>query len=129
MPTAGRNAFLSVGGTDISTHCNDISVPEEIEADETTTFGTDAKTYIAGLADGSVSLSGVWDPAVDTVWAAVRQQNDQAFQYGPQGNTVSNPRRTGVMVGTNYETSQTPDGVVEFSMELQIDGGITFDTF
>jgi hypothetical protein len=130
MASSGRNSHLTIDGTDVSSYCNDISVPEEISADEITTFGTDAKKYLSGLADGSVSLSGPYDVAMDTVWAGIRQATDDpTFAYGPLGSTAAMPRRTGIILGTSYEVSASVDGPVEFSMELQVSGGVTFDAF
>ena len=45
--------------TDISTYVNNVDFPETADVSETTTFGADNKTYIAGLKDATISLSGL----------------------------------------------------------------------
>lgn len=51
------NAFISIGGTDVSTSVASVQI--EITADEveTTAFGSTGKTRVGGLLDASVSLS------------------------------------------------------------------------
>ncbi len=73
MPTFkhGKNAYFALDGTsgslvNISDTLNEISMPREVETAETTAFGQGDKTYISGLADATVSLSGMFDATVDT---------------------------------------------------------------
>ena len=61
--------------TDISAYCEEVSLSRSIETAETTTFGNDSKTYITGLTDATVSLSGKFDAvnasAVDSVLTGI----------------------------------------------------------
>jgi hypothetical protein len=48
-----------------------IGFPRSIETAETTTFGSSAKSYITGLTDATVSLSGKFDATADGTLAGV----------------------------------------------------------
>lgn len=51
----------------LSPYLNDLSLPEAIEPQETTTFSqAGVKTYIVGLKGWTLSFSGMYDPTVST---------------------------------------------------------------
>lgn len=142
MPTFkhGKNAYFSLDGTAgslvaISDTLNEISMPREIETAETTAFGQDDKTYITGLGDATISLSGMFDATVDTQIAgniANLKSGSVAslsFEYGPSGSAASSPKFTGEALITSYEVSSPVGDVVTYSLELQVTGGVTGTTF
>lgn len=51
------NAFISIGGTDVSSSVASVEVSTTAEEIETTAFGSTGKTRVGGLLDSSVSLS------------------------------------------------------------------------
>ena len=116
--------------TDISSYLDNVSFPQPIETAETTTFGSSSKSYIVGLKDSSISVSGKWDPTVDAHIAAVLgQAASLSFQYGPAGTTVSNIKYTGECYVTSYDVSAPVGDVVTFSLELQVTGAVTRGTY
>ncbi len=56
----GKNAKVVIGTENMTTFLNEASRSSEVETGETTTFGKNRKTYVVGLVDGTVSLSGLW---------------------------------------------------------------------
>ena len=57
--------------TDISSYVNNVDFPESADVSETTTLGSaETKTYIAGLKDATISLSGLWDATADAIFGA-----------------------------------------------------------
>jgi hypothetical protein len=124
----GKNTHFTANSVDLSAFLDDASMPSEIDASETTTFGAESKTYLPGLADGSFSISGKLDAAVETAYIAAKGLV-VPFIYGPAGSTAGKPRRTGDCILTSYEVSSPVGDIVTFSIEGQITGGITFDTF
>jgi hypothetical protein len=71
MPTFrhGKSTVFKVdnsGGslTDISNTLTDVSFPRSVDTAETSAFGDSAKTYIVGLSDATVSVSGNYDATV-----------------------------------------------------------------
>ena len=142
MPTFkhGKNAYLSLDGTagtlvDISNTLNEISMPREIETAETTAFGNGDKTYITGLGDATISLSGMFDATTDTLIAGdianlkSGSVSSLTFEYGPAGSVSAQPKFTGEALITSYEVSSPVGDVVTYSLELQVTGGVTGTTF
>jgi hypothetical protein len=122
---------------DISTYLTEVGYPESIDVGETTTFGAtaSAKTYIVGLNDRTISLSGNWDSALDTIISAVIAAQAAGtvltgtYEYGPAGTTATNIKYTGETVITSYEVSNPVGDIVTFSCELQCTGSQTRTTW
>jgi predicted secreted protein len=136
----GKNAYFALDGVaaslvNISNTLNEISMPREIETAETTAFGTGDKTYITGLADATISLSGMFDATVDTQIAGnitnlkSGSVSSLSFEYGPAGSAGSSPKFTGEALITSYEISSPVGDVITYSLELQVTGGVTGTTF
>ena len=124
----GKNAHISVGGTNISQYCTEIGFPRSADSHETTTFGKDNKTYVPGLKDGTISLSGNYDSACDDVLAPALG-TIVPFIYGVEGSTAGKRRYTGNAVVTSYEVSEPVGDLVTWSAELQISDAPVRDTF
>ena len=112
--------------TTISDVLTDVSFPQTIETAETTSFGSNAKTYIVGLSDATISISGNFDTTVDTHLSAVLgQAATLSFEYGPEGSTAGDAKYTGECLMTSYEKSGAVGDVVTFSAEFQVTGAVT----
>lgn len=142
MPTFkhGKNAYFALDGTagslvSISDTLNEISLPREIETAETTAFGDGDKTYITGLGDATISLSGMFDATVDTQIAGnianlkSGSVSSVSFEYGPTGSVATSPKLSGEALITSYEVSSPVGDVITYSLELQVTGGVTAGTF
>lgn len=138
MPTFrhGKSAVFKIGtagtpGTpvDISTSLTDVSFPRSIDTAETSAFSTAAKTYMVGMSDGTISISGNFDATVDTQLSALFGVDDVSFEYGPEGSTTGRAKKTGVCAMTSYETSAGINDVVKFKADFQVSGAITSGTF
>jgi predicted secreted protein len=137
MPTFkhGKNAQFELEGTNLSTTLNEISLPREIETAETTAFGTQDKTYIVGLSDATVSLSGMFDATTNTAINAIISNlksgsiASASFAYGPSGSAASSPKFSGEALITSYEISSPVGDVITFSLELQCTGAVSGTTY
>lgn len=137
MPTFrhGKSTSFKVdnaGGslTDISTTLTDVSFPQSVETAETTSFGSSAKSYIVGLSDSSLSVSGNFDATVDAHLAAITgQAATVSFEYGPEGTTAGQVKYTGEAILTSYEKSGAVGDVVTYSAEFQVTGAVTRGVF
>ena len=77
--------------TDISTYVNSVDFPETADVAETTTLGDGSKSYIVGLKDATLSISGLWDSTLDGILGAVVGQSATlSFEYSPEGTTGGN---------------------------------------
>lgn len=117
---------------DLSSYLNDVSMPRDIETAETTTFGVSgsAKTYITGLTDATISISGLFDATADGYLAGVvGQAATLSFEYGPTGSTASMIKYTGECILTSYEVSASVGDSVQASADLQVTAAITRTTW
>lgn len=129
MPTFrhGKRTAVLFNGTDMSPYLNEATTTQEIETAETTTFSDSDKTYIAGLADGTISTSGLFDStagASDAVLNGMIQQEDNTFTVLPEGNTIGNRAIIANGELTTYEISSPVGDVIAISAEIQADGGL-----
>jgi hypothetical protein len=137
MPTFrhGKSTVFKVdnsGGslTDISNTLTDVSFPRSVDTAETSAFGDSAKTYIVGLSDATVSVSGNYDATVDAHLAGVLgQAATLSFEYGPEGSTSTFVKYTGECILTSYEKSGAIGDVVTYSAEFQVTGAVTRDVY
>lgn len=133
----GKSAVFKLddsGGTlrDLSTYLDDIGFPRDIETAETTTFGVagSAKTYIVGLSDATISISGKFDATADGYLAGVVGNSATlSFEYGPAGSTGGNVKYSGECIMTSYEVSASVGDVVTASADFQVTGQITRGTW
>jgi len=115
---------------DISQFFNDASVSTSIDATETTTFQTGGvKSYIPGLKEGVISLSGLYDgtaSGIDQILTtAISNSGDQATLVFPAGGTTDN--EIGYLangIATKYDLKSPVSGVVAVDAEVQADGGV-----
>lgn len=135
MPTFyhGKSTNFSLddtGGTsrDLSDVLVSVDFPEVVETGETTAFGATSKSYIVGLRDATISVSGIWDSTVDG-YIIGTEPATRTFIFGPAGSTSGYVKYTGECILTNYSVSSPVADVVTFSMDLQCTGGVTRTTF
>ena len=65
------NPSITIGGIDLSDHINNITLETKYDIIETTTFGSTAKTRVAGLADNQVTLDFMQDFGSNSVEATI----------------------------------------------------------
>jgi len=132
--THGKDSVFKLdnsGGslTDISTYVNNVDFPETADVSETTTLGADNKTYIAGLKDATISLSGLWDATADAIFGAVVGQSATlSYEYSPEGTASGKVKYTGEAILTSYAISSPVGDAVGYSADLQVSGSVTRGT-
>jgi len=131
MPTFahGKNVNVFVNEYDFSAFFNDVSATSTVETSETSAFGSSAKTYIVGLQDGTVSLSGMFDGTAVTgtdvfFSAALSSATKLNVIVAPSGH--SNGANAIVLEAddTSYEVSGAVADVVQTSAEFQSSDGV-----
>ena len=65
------NPSVSIAGTDLSTSISSVTLDTKYDIVETTSFGSTAKTRVAGLADNSISIEFFQDFAASSVEATI----------------------------------------------------------
>jgi hypothetical protein len=121
------NASASL--TDISSYVNNVDFPETADVSETSTLGSSNKSYIAGLKDATIGLTGLWDATADAIFGAVVGQSATlSFEYSPEGTASGKVKYTGESLCTNYSISSPVGEVVGYSADLQVSGAVTRGT-
>jgi len=121
---------------ELSDVIEDISFSQSLETAETTTMGNSAKTYITGLSDATISVSGKFDATIDAQINAIQAGlsdgtiASSSWTYRANSGAIAstNPEYQGEALITSYEVSASVGDVVTFSLELQVTGAIVRDT-
>jgi hypothetical protein len=113
---------------DVSTYMNSAQSSSSVTVSETTTYGAtgDAKTYVTGLRDTTVSIAGLWDGdtgALDElINTSLASDNDANFLIAEDGGIAVGRRCIfGQSVRTKYSTDSPVADVVKISLDLQAD--------
>ena len=136
----GKNAYIALDNsagslTALSSISNEITYSMSIETAETSVFGTNAKQYITGLNDATISLSGLFDATSATVIegtinALIAGTNASAtLVFGPEGNALLKKSYSQEVIVTSYEIGIPVGDVVSLSVEFQRTGATTMSTF
>ena len=135
MPTFvhGKSTDFAIDDTggssrNIANTHTDVSFPQTIDTAETTAFGSSNKSYIVGLKDTTISVSGIWDATVDGYLSGTEPAS-RSFIYGPAGSTGGNVKYTGEAILTNYSQSNPVGDVVTFTADFQVTGAVTRGTY
>jgi len=121
----GKNTFISLNGSNLSTFCNTSSITRSADSHDVTTYGADDHSYQGGLKDGTASIGGIYDntagsspkavvePLVGSVVSLIRR---------PEGTGAGKPQTVVNVLVLNYvETSPVAD-MVTWTAELQKSG-------
>ena len=115
--------------TDISSYVNNVDFPETADVAETSVLGASNKTYIVGLKDATIGLTGFFDATADAIFGAVIGQSATlSFEYSPEGTGSGAVKYTGECILTNYALSSPVGDVVAYSADLQVSGAVTRGT-
>jgi hypothetical protein len=136
----GKNAVIKITGaggvtTDLSPFANEVDMPRSIDTAETSHFGSQSKTYLAGLDDSTVSIKGMYDPTADAAIAAAVEAclagtiQTIDIEYGPGGSAVGAVKYTLSAIPTAYEVDAPVGDVVTFSLDMQRTGDTVRDVY
>jgi len=125
----GKSAVVLQNEFNLSAYFNDISISRSIETAETTAFGSTAKSYIVGLIDGTLSLSGMFDGAANAI------DQEMTDVLGVNAGAIISASVSGVttigtrMISTtgkltSYEVTAPVGDVVSANAEFQASDGI-----
>ena len=125
----GKSAIVLHNDYDLSQYFNDASTSRSVDTAETSAFGSSAKTYITGLQDGTISLSGMFDGAanaIDQEMTDILGVDGGGVITIAVGGSLALGQRVISALGdlTSYEVSAPVGDVVAANAEFQVDGGI-----
>ena len=121
---------VTINGTDFSTSLASVELPIEVETQDTTAFGAEYRTSIAGLKTGSITLEFHQDfgaAAIDSVLYPLLGTN-ATVTVSPTSATVSatNPTFSGEFLVTQYSPfSSTIGDLATLSVSWPLNGALT----
>lgn len=131
----GKNTYFAIqdsndangSPTNISAYLREVSFPRQADVADSTVFGASVKSYLMGIADARVTISGLFDATIDGVLSGIYGlESGREWAYGPQGSTASKVRYKGTVAGhspllilVNYQVQGSVGDVVTFSAEFQ----------
>lgn len=124
----GKSTAVYFAEKNLTAYFNSASRNASVETAETTVFGQNSKSYIAGLKDGTVSVAGLFDGAagaVDEILAGslgATSAKPVTFVLAATP-AVGSPTQHGGGVTTSYEVSAPVGDVVSTSAEFQMTQG------
>ena len=124
----GKDSYFKVASTDLSAYLNSISVSRSADTAETTTFSSGTKTFIAGLKDATITLSGMFDATVYSTIAGWLGTS-QTWEYGPAGSGSGKVKVSGSGIVTAVEMASAVGEAVTANFSVQVSGAVTDGTF
>ena len=90
---------------------------------ETTQMSDSARTYVAGLTEGTCDIDVHWDPN-DTAQDDLKPGQTVDVEIYPE-NASGNEYYTFGGIVTGYNITSSTDSIVSASISIQIDGAVT----
>lgn len=126
----------NAGGTltTLTAYVDSWSISQAVDTAETTTMGSEVKTYLSGHSDATVSVSGLYDSTASTgpdvtLAGLIGLEATSTFELGPEGGTTGKIKYSGECFLTGYEISTMAQDVVKFTADFQVTGAVTKGTF
>lgn len=125
----GKTTIVLWDEYDLSAYFTTANSARELDAPETTTFGTAFKTRIAGHKDGTISLEGLFDPAAgasDVVLAAALSASASPIVTIGRESMDAVGDRAELLYGfeTTYEITEEVEEAIGVSAEVTGNGGL-----
>jgi hypothetical protein len=121
---------VTLNGTNLSTSLASVELPIEIDEQETTAFGSEWRTRIAGLKSGSITLEFHQDfaaGAIDATLWPLLGTNATVVVVPTSGTvTASNPSYSGTFLVTQYTPyASTVGDLATLSVSWPLTGALT----
>lgn len=125
----GKNTAVLVDEWNISAFLNEVSSSQSIETSDITTFGENAKSYIVGQNDATISFSGLFDGATDAIAeifeSIIDNDTTAVITIAPDaGIVLGNKAVLAQAKQTSYDISAPVSDVVSLSGEFQVTDGM-----
>ena len=118
----GKEATLSIDGTSVTAYTDNVSFDRDVDLAETTVFGNDDKTWIAGLLGATITCSGHFDATGHGVLWGCFDGASVAFSYSPDGGSTT---IAGNALIQSYSTAPSVGDKVPWSATLVVTGALS----
>ncbi len=111
--------------TDISAFIDDSTLARLVELADTTAYGDEDRTFIAGLGTATLSIGGPFDATLDAIMGTSAQLKvSRGFDFDPIGAGTAG-RITGECLITNYTTGIPVGDNIVWTATMTTTGAIT----
>lgn len=130
----GKGSVFTIASKELTSYLDSVELNISGDTAESTTLGATAKSYLAGVPDSTISISGKYDSTATTGPDAVLQglvgsDTASAFEYGPEGGDTGDVKYSGDCFMTGYKVTSPVGDVVAFTADFQCTGAITKGTY
>lgn len=126
----GKGTVVLSNEFDLSAYLNSVTATNGVEVPETTTFGSNDRSYIAGHLEGTVSFDGLFDGSADAVDEILTDAlGNDTYATMTVSNDGSGLGRRATMlsaVESSYEISSPLTDVVSVSGGANANGGLDY---
>lgn len=125
--THGKGLAVLVNALLLSAFFNSADITRSCDVAEDTAFGDSFKSYIPGLHDGSISLSGMWDPAAsatDATLSTLLGLDTTIVSILLEGATVGGRAKIARCAQASFDISAPVGDLVTAAAEFPADGGV-----
>lgn len=126
----GRHTFVSLDAVNLSTFTKQTSFEDSTSTHDLTTYGPTRtrKSYGAGLGDGKVTISGVYDDGAAGPRATIKSLKAAGdpveFIFQPEGAGAGKPQSVVDVIVASYNESSSVDDYIQWTAELQMTGDL-----
>lgn len=128
----GKDSVFTLATNDLSEYIDNVQFSDGVELAEITGLGSTSKSYIPGLKDATITISGRFDSEAtgpEATLAAAVGGAAVAFEYGPEGSANGKVKRSGSVFVRSYAQTSPVGDVVAFTADLQVSGDLTTGTY
>lgn len=121
---------ITINGTNLSSSLASVELPIEIEEQDTTSFGSEWRTRIAGLKSGSITLEFHQDFGVGAIdnllWPLLGTNGTVVVSPTSATVSASNPSFSGQFLVTQYSPfASTVGDLATLSVSWPLNGALT----
>lgn len=126
---SGENTVVTINATDISAFTNNTDFDDTHEVYDTTCYGAQRKTKKAGLGDGTIKISGIYDDGAGgprTVLKALKAAKAAVtFIYRPEGTGSGLAQDSVSVIVSSYKEGDPVAGMITWESVLEMTGALT----
>ena len=126
----GKDAAVSLNSQSLSAYTSSVEFSRDIDTADVSAFGDQAKEYIPGQTDATVSLEGSYDDTTSTgphdfFTGLISGDAATTLLYQPEGTGTGLVQYSVSAIVTSYVESVPVSDKITWSAELQCTGAIT----